>query len=308
MHRARTAAKKATKPQSPQPPPRLGKRCLNGIWRDLYAGDRRARVKRDLERADAYCVAFEEDLQGQGSEHSRTVRAGRALAEAVMRYEALDDLLGRLISYAGLIHAGNTADPARAKFYGDVQERITAASLAPSVLHARVEPDRRRHARQRAMAEPALGHYRPWIEDMRKDKPYQLEDRVEQLFHEKSVTGLFGLEPAVRRDHRGAALQGRRQGAGASSRRSTCCRTPTRRSARRPPRRSPRPSRRTCALFTLITNTLAKDKEISDRWRGFEDVADCAASGQPRRAARSSRRWWRRCAPPIRGCRTATTR
>jgi oligoendopeptidase F len=27
-------------------------------------------------------------------------------------------------------------------------------------------------------------------------------------------------------------------------------------------------------LFTLITNTLAKDKEISDRWRGFADVAD----------------------------------
>ncbi len=27
-------------------------------------------------------------------------------------------------------------------------------------------------------------------------------------------------------------------------------------------------------LFTLITNTLAKDKEISDRWRGFKDVAD----------------------------------
>jgi oligoendopeptidase F len=26
--------------------------------------------------------------------------------------------------------------------------------------------------------------------------------------------------------------------------------------------------------FTLITNTLAKDKEISDRWRGFADIAD----------------------------------
>ncbi|MGD5446634.1 hypothetical protein QUS74_22470, partial [Xanthomonas citri pv. citri] len=26
--------------------------------------------------------------------------------------------------------------------------------------------------------------------------------------------------------------------------------------------------------FALITNTLAKDKEISDRWRGFADVAD----------------------------------
>src|SRR6185503_1843189 len=42
---------------------------------------------------------------------------------------------------------------------------------------------------ERALAEPALGHYRPWIEDVRKEKPYQLEDRVEQLFHEKSMTG-----------------------------------------------------------------------------------------------------------------------
>ena len=50
-------------------------------------------------------------------------------------------------------------------------------------------------------------------------------------------------------------------------------------------------------LFTLITNTLAKDKEISDRWRGFKDVADsrhlanrveprgrrCAGRGRARR-------------------------
>src|SRR5690606_8987692 len=27
-------------------------------------------------------------------------------------------------------------------------------------------------------------------------------------------------------------------------------------------------------LFTHITNVMAKDKEISDRWRGYEDVAD----------------------------------
>ncbi len=38
---------------------------------------------------------------------------------------------------------------------------------------------------------------------VRKEKPYQLEDRVEQLFHEKSVTGCAALEPAVRRDHGG---------------------------------------------------------------------------------------------------------
>ena len=84
------------------------------------------------------------------SRRSRTdPTPGAKLAEAVKRYEALDDLLGRLSSFAGLIHAGNTVDPARAKFYGDVQERITAASIASAVLRARAQPDRRREARSR---------------------------------------------------------------------------------------------------------------------------------------------------------------
>ena len=60
-----------------------------------------------------------------------------------------------------------------------------------------------------ALGDPALAHWKPWLDDMRREKPYQLEDRVEQLFHEKSVTGRRRLEPAVRRDHRRAALHGR---------------------------------------------------------------------------------------------------
>src|SRR6202030_4134780 len=109
-------------------------------------------------------------------------------ADAVKRYEALDDLLGRLISYAGLVHSGNTVDPDRAKFYADVQERVTAAST--HLLFFVLELNRLDDARlEAAMRDPALGHYRPWLEDLRKEKPYQLEDRIEQLFHEKSVTG-----------------------------------------------------------------------------------------------------------------------
>src|SRR6185503_11764631 len=69
----------------------------------------------------------------------------------------------------------------------DMQERITAASL--HLLFFTLDLNRLDDAvLEKAMADPALGHYRPWIEDIRRDKPYQLEDRVEQLFHEKSVT------------------------------------------------------------------------------------------------------------------------
>src|SRR5512147_86170 len=155
---------------------------------DLYPGLDSLEVKRDLELADSECLAFEQDFKGKLAGLAAGERAGAALGQAVKRYEAIDDRLGRLMSYASLVYAGNTTDPVRAKFYGDVQERITAASL--HLLFFTLELNRIDDAQlDAAMRDPPLGHYRPWIEDVRKEKPYQLEDRVEELFHEKSVTG-----------------------------------------------------------------------------------------------------------------------
>ena len=155
---------------------------------DLYAGLGDPAIKRDLDRADADCVAFEEAYKGKLAAMAASPQAGAGLAEAVRCYEAIDDLIGRLGSYAGLVHAGDTVDPARTKFYGDVQERLTTAST--HLLFFTLELNRIDDAvLEAAMADPALGHYRPWLEDVRRYKPYQLEDRVEQLFHEKSVTG-----------------------------------------------------------------------------------------------------------------------
>ncbi|HEX4554540.1 MAG TPA: oligoendopeptidase F, partial [Xanthobacteraceae bacterium] len=129
---------------------------------DLYPSLDAPEVKADLDRVDADCQAFEETYKGRLADMARSAGAGRTLAEAVKRYEALDDLIGRLVSYAGLVHAGDTTDPARAKFYGDVQERITAASshLLFFTLELNRIDDKLIDA---AMADPALGHYRPWL-------------------------------------------------------------------------------------------------------------------------------------------------
>src|SRR5262249_22122057 len=154
---------------------------------DLYDAIDDPQVKRDLDRADAESVAFEQAYKGKLAELAQRPDGGAALAEAVRRYEKLEDLLGRLGSFAGLVPAENTLDPARAKFFGDVQERITAAytHLLFFVLELNRLDDAKLAA---AMQDRALGHYRPWLEDIRREKPYQLEDRIEQLFHEKSVT------------------------------------------------------------------------------------------------------------------------
>ena len=239
---------------------------------DLYTGLDSPEIKRDLERADNDCTAFEQEFKGRLVAMAAGEGAGRALAEAVKRYEGIDDRLGRLISYASLVYAGNTTDPVRAKFYGDVQERITAASL--HLLFFTLELNRIDDAQlEAAMRDPALGHYRPWLEDVRKEKPYQLEDRVEELFHEKSVTGysawnrLFDESIAgLRFKIAGKSLaieptlnllqdvDGKKRKAAAEALATTF-------------KENLRP-------FALITNTLAKDKEISDRWRGFKDIAD----------------------------------
>jgi oligoendopeptidase F len=239
---------------------------------DLYAGLDDPHVKRDLDRGAAESLAFEQVYKGKLAALAEGPAAGAALAEAVKRYEALDDLLGRLMSYAGLLHAGDTVDPARAKFYADVQERVTAAST--HLLFFTLDLNRLDDAKlEAAMQDGALAHYRPWIEDIRKEKPYQLEDRVEQLFHEKSVTGYSAWTRLF--DETIASLRFK---VGSKS----LAIEPTLNLLQ-----DPRPATRKAAAqalaktfsknlrtFGLITNVLAKDKEISDRWRGFADVAD----------------------------------
>jgi oligoendopeptidase F len=238
---------------------------------DLYRGLDDPAIKRDLDHIDAECAAFATAYKGKLAELAALPQGGSALAQAVRRLESIDDLTGRLAAFAGLVHAGDTLDPARTKFYGDIQDRLTTASI--HLVFFTLELNRiDEEILNRAMAEPALGHYRPWIEDVRRYRPYQLEDRVEQLFHEKSVTAsawgrhfdatianlrfkvlgkTLAIEPTLNffQDRSGAK---RKAAAEALS----------------------HTFKNNVAQFALITNTLAKDKEISDRWRGFADIAD----------------------------------
>ena len=239
---------------------------------DLYAGPDDPRLKSDIETSASRAAAFEHAWKGRLGAAARKTGAN-GLGAAVVEYEKLDDLMGRIGSFAGLLYAGDTSDQHRAKLYGDVQERLTDASahlLFFALELNQLEDDLVEAALE---ADADLARYRPWIVDLRKDKPYQLEDRVEQLFHEKSVTGrgawnrLFdemmtslrfsiggeelSLEPALNKlqDADGAI---RHEAADALA----------------------KTFRANLRTFTLITNTLAKDKEISDRWRGFSDIAD----------------------------------
>jgi oligoendopeptidase F len=154
---------------------------------DLYPSMESEAFARDLRDALTACQAFTADYKGRLAALARDT-ADNGLIEAVRRYEAIDDTLGRIMSYAGLVYAGDTTDPTRAKFYGDTQDKITTAST--DLLFFQLELNRIDDAvLDAAMAQGPLAHYRPWLDDIRKDKPHQLDDKLEQLFLEKSATG-----------------------------------------------------------------------------------------------------------------------
>src|SRR6187401_3535043 len=176
------------------------------------------------------------------------------------------------MSYASLVQAENITDSVRTKFFGDIDERVTAASL--HLLFFTLELNRIDDTQlEAAMRDPALGHDRPWIEDLRKEKPCQLEDRVEELFHEKSVTGYSAWNRLF--DETMASLRFEVAGKDLAIEQTLSfmqdANGAKRQAASEALSKTFKENRR---VFTLITNTLAKDKEISDRWRGFKDIAD----------------------------------
>jgi oligoendopeptidase F len=229
---------------------------------DLYPGRDSEALKRDLSKLADDAEAFRDRYQGHLADLS-----GAALGAAIKTYERLQEQSGRIISYASLVHAGDLTDPEIGRFFQTMQERINAVST--TLLFFTLELNKVEDAALASKEnDPALARYRPWLRDTRAFRPYQLSDDIEKLLHEKYVAGraawtrLFDETIADLRFPIGGKELTEAEALDLLSDRDS-------------------EIRREAALvigevlgknartFALITNTLAKDKEIEDRWRGF---------------------------------------
>lgn len=243
------------------------------VWdlSDLYSGPEAPELARDLSRVAEAAKTFAGKYRGKLDEMARAAKGGEALAEAVRTYEALEDTLGRVMSYAGLLYATDNTNPVNAKFYGDMQERVT--QISTDLLFFTLELNRLDDdAMAAALETPALAHYEPWLRDLRMMRPYQLSDEIETLLHEKSVSGRGAwnrlYDETLGRltfdiEDKAVPLEA------ALSRLSD--REPAKREAAA--HSLAKVFSANLGTFTLVTNTLAKDKEIEDRWRKFDDIA-----------------------------------
>jgi oligoendopeptidase F len=234
---------------------------------DLYASPEDPAFAADMRRGEEDAKVFAETYKGK-----LAGLAGGDLAKAIKAYEALSDLLGRAGSYAQLYYVGDTTDPKRAKFYGDASAKLTNISTVLLFFELELNKITDDDLGEKLKA-PALAHYRPWIDNLRMEKPYQLDDKIEELFLEKSQTGYSAWNRLF--DESLAEMRFTVDGEELSLEPTlTLMMHPDEAKRKAGAEALAKTFKQNLRLFTHITNTLAKDKEISDRWRGFKDIAD----------------------------------
>jgi oligoendopeptidase F len=229
---------------------------------DLYPGPDSAELKADLDRAEAAAKAF-------SAAHAGRIPAmcGRALADAIAEYERIEETLGRVMSYAQLLFSGDSTDPGIGKFSQSMNERVTA--ISSDLIFFTLDINRLEEAAiEQKLADPALARWAPWLRDLRVFRPHQLSDELEKLLHEKEVTGrsawsrLFDETVAGMR----VPVAGEDLTVSAALNMLSDRDRATREAAGHAVGKAFSDN---IKLFALVTNTLAKDKEIIDTWRHY---------------------------------------
>jgi oligoendopeptidase F len=233
---------------------------------DLYGGETDPRIDADLRQAEADSRAFAASYQGRIATLS-----GAVLGAAIAEYEAVEEVLGRVMSYAQLRFSADSTDPAAGKFYQTMSERVTAIST--HLLFFTLELNRVAEAElAEKVKDPALAHYFPWLRDLRVFLPHQLSDELEKFIHEKEVTGHSAWSRLFDETTAGMKILLRGEELTLSDVLNKLS----------DPDRSLREDAGKAIgaaigaeqkLFSLITNTLAKDKEINDQWRHYPTPA-----------------------------------
>jgi len=229
---------------------------------DLYPGPESPVLWADLDRvtvaAKAFRAAYEGRLAGLD---------GAGFGAAVGAYEAMQETLGRAVSYAQLYYAGDMESPASGRFHQTVQERATDASS--ELVFFTLEINRLDEANLGAkLTAPATARYAPWLRDLRAFRPHQLSDETERVLHEKQPSG--GAAWVRLFDETMAALRFPVDGRELTATDVFDLMSDRDGEVRR---RAAEAIAGTLAdhlrTFTLVTNTLAKDKQVEDRWRRF---------------------------------------
>ncbi|MDE3081463.1 MAG: M3 family oligoendopeptidase [Paracoccaceae bacterium] len=230
---------------------------------DLYTGEDAPELERDIAWVETACRDFARDYEGRLA----TLDAAALLA-CVQGYEAIDVTAGRIMSFAGLRYYQNTMDSARAKFMGDCQETITDATTPLVFFSLEFNRLDEAHLAGLLAQNAALARYRPVFDRMRAMKPHQLSDELEKFLHDQSAVGASAWNKLFDETMAGLMFTVAGEAEPLNLEATLNLLTDPDRAKRAAAARAlAAVFDKNVKLFARVHNTLAKEKEIEDRWR-----------------------------------------
>jgi oligoendopeptidase F len=229
---------------------------------DLYTGEDAHELKQDLNWLETSCLNFANDF-----ENKLATLSAIELLLCVQQQERINQVAGRIMSFAGLRYYQMTTDAGRAKFMSDMQELITNYTTPLVFFTLELNRLEDKHLSSLMRQNQDLARYKPVFDKIRSMKPHQLSDEIEKLLHDLGVVGdawerLFDETIAGLTFH----IDGEPMGIEATLNFLTDPERAKRESAARELAKVFSDNIKT---FARVHNTQAKEKEILDRWRNM---------------------------------------
>ena len=234
------------------------------VWnlKDLYESPKAKNLNNDLNQLRRITKKFEKKYT-----YKITKLSPSQLLKAIIELENIDIKIDKIMSYAHLLVAEDGNNEKNKIFYQQMQEQIT--NIASSIVFFSLELNEVSNAKlNKIYADKKLEPYKNWIKNIRKFKPYQLDVKTEKLLQEKSITSRSAWIRLF--DDTIASLKFPFKGKNLSSAEIFNFLSDKKESNRKKSAEVVSAVLKdNISLFTSITNNLAKDKSINDKWRGL---------------------------------------
>lgn len=236
---------------------------------DLYESPVDPAVQRDMRRSLKGARKFEKQYRGKINTPGLT--APRLLA-ALREVETIHETLGKLISYAHLLFASDTSDPATGAFLQTIQQGLT--EVRKHLIFFELElvqmPDEKA---KKLASHKTLARYRHYIETERTFSPHTLTELEEKLNDERSNTGVRAFrrlfDEVINNIDFKVRLDGRTESMSESEALSLLYH-PERKTRKAAAKGVTSALRGSGHILTYIFNTLVLDHSVTDRLRSYE--------------------------------------
>ena len=228
---------------------------------DLYSSPDSKRISEDIGWLKVECKAFASDYEGKLS----TLTANNMLI-CIKRYEKIEMVSGRIMSYAGLRYYQKTTDETRTKFLTDNQDKIT--NITSDLIFFSLEINKLVEHKLNALLKTNadLRRYKPIFDRLRSMRSHQLNKELELYIHDLSTVGssswnrlfdetITGLEFRISEEVMGIETV------------LNLLTDSNRKKRELASRELARVFKKNIKIFSRIHNTLAKEKSINDKWR-----------------------------------------